>query len=135
MGHAERPDHRPHVRPLSALGRSHVRIVRRKPAAFCHRPAAPQRRRQAGGGVALERFTAAATQIEIRHLDLESNLQAHLQLIEETARAGCQLVVFPVLSVTGHNNSPDVVQLAEEADGRIFRTLQAQAKASGIIVG
>jgi predicted amidohydrolase len=83
----------------------------------------------------MERFTAAATQVAVKHLDLEHNIETHLQLIEETARAGCQLVVFPELSVTGHNSSPDVVQFAEEANGRIFSTLHAQAKASGMIVG
>ena len=29
-----------------------------------------------------------------------------LALIEEAAEAGCDLVVFPELSVTGHNGSP-----------------------------
>jgi predicted amidohydrolase len=83
----------------------------------------------------MEKFTVAATQVAVKHLAIERNLETHLQLIEETARAGCQLVVFPELSVTGHNSSPDVVQFAEEADGRIFRALQAQAKQSDILVG
>jgi predicted amidohydrolase len=83
----------------------------------------------------METFTAAATQVHVNYRDLEHNIETHLQLIEATAKAGCQLVVFPELSVTGHNGSPDVVQFAEELDGRIYRTLQAQAKTSSIIVG
>jgi predicted amidohydrolase len=83
----------------------------------------------------MQKFTAAATQLAVKHLGLKENLEAHLRLIEETARAGAQLVVFPELSVTGHNSSPDVVRDAEEANGRIFQALQAQARASGIIVG
>lgn len=83
----------------------------------------------------MERFIAAATQVAVKHLDIEHNLETHLEMIEATGRAGCQLVVFPELSVTGHNSSPDVVRDAEEANGRIYRTLQAQAQASNIIVG
>jgi predicted amidohydrolase len=83
----------------------------------------------------MEQFKAAATQLAVKHRDLEHNIETHLQLIEETARAGCRLVVFPELSVTGHNSSPDVVADAQEVKGSIYRTLQAQAKVSNIFVG
>ena len=73
----------------------------------------------------MERFTVAATQVDVRHLDVEHNLETHLRLIAETAEAGCDLVVFPETSVTGNNGSPEVTRFAEPHDGRIFRTIQA----------
>ena len=51
----------------------------------------------------MERCTVAATQLDVRHLDVEHNLETHLRLIAETAEAGCDLVVFPETSVTGSN--------------------------------
>ena len=35
----------------------------------------------------MQRCTVAATQVEARHLDVEHNLDAHLQLIGETQRS------------------------------------------------
>ena len=72
----------------------------------------------------MQRCTIAATQVDVRHLDVEHNLETHLRLIAETAEAGCDLVVFPEMSVTGHNGDPEVTRFAEPHDGRIFRTLQ-----------
>ena len=66
----------------------------------------------------------AATQVDVRHTDVEHNLETHLRLIAETAEAGCDLVVFPELSVTGHNGSAEVTRFAEPHDGRIFRAIQ-----------
>jgi predicted amidohydrolase len=80
-------------------------------------------------------FTAAATQIDTRYRDLEHNIEAHRRLICETAEAGCRLVAFPELSVTGHNASEEVVQFAEEWDGPIFQIMQAQARQRQIVIG
>ena len=82
----------------------------------------------------MEPFTVAATQVETRHLDVDHNLELHVQLIEETAAAGCHLVVFPEGSVTGSNGSEEVVRHAEPSDGRIYRTLQAEAARHRIVV-
>ena len=82
----------------------------------------------------MERFTVAATQVDTRHLDVDYNLDVHTRLIAETAEAGCDLVVFPEGSVTGNNGSPDIVRFAEPAEGRIYRSLQAEAKRHGIVV-
>ena len=83
----------------------------------------------------MEKFKVAATQVDVKYQDLEHNIETHLRLIKETAEAGCRLIVFPELSVTGHNASPEVVQFADEADGRIFRVMHEQAKACDILVG
>ena len=95
------------------------------------------RRRPRGrsrGARLMQRCTVAATQVDVRHLDVEHNLETHLRLIAETAEAGCDLVVFPETSVTGNNGSPEVTRFAESHDGRIFRTIHGQAKESGIVV-
>ncbi len=82
----------------------------------------------------MERFRLAATQVSSRYQDLDHNIDIHLRLIKETAKAGCRLVVFPELSATGHNGSPEIVRFAEEANGRIFRAIHQQARASNIVV-
>jgi predicted amidohydrolase len=76
----------------------------------------------------------AATQLDVRHLDVGHNLAAHLRLIGETADAGCDLVVFPELSVTGHNASPEVTRSAERHDGPIFEAIHERARECGIVV-
>ena len=43
----------------------------------------------------MKRFKVAATQVDVRHTDVEHNLEIHLQLIAEAAEAGCELIVFP----------------------------------------
>jgi predicted amidohydrolase len=83
----------------------------------------------------VKRCRIAVTQVDVRHLDVERNLETHLAVIDETAAAGCDLVVFPECSVTGHNGSPEVTRDAESHDGRIFRVLAGRAKERGIDVG
>jgi predicted amidohydrolase len=74
-----------------------------------------------------------AVQIEVP-LDVEHNLETHVRLIAETAADGSDLIVFPELSVTGHNSSPVVTRSAEPHDGRIFRTIHQAAREHGIVV-
>ena len=82
----------------------------------------------------MKRCKVAATQVDVRYTDVDHNLEAHLRLIAETAEAGCDLVVFPETSATGNNGSPEVTRFAEPHDGRIFRTIQEQAREYGIVV-
>jgi predicted amidohydrolase len=82
----------------------------------------------------VRRCRVAATQVDVRHGDVEHNLETHVRLIAETAEAGCDLVVFPELSVTGHNASPEVTRAAEPADGRIARLIQDAARERRIVV-
>ena len=82
----------------------------------------------------MKRCMVAATQVDARHLEIDHNLELHLQLIAETAEAGCDLVVFPETSVNGNNGSPDVTRFAEPHDGRIYHALRQQAATSGIVV-
>jgi predicted amidohydrolase len=53
----------------------------------------------------MEPFRVAAKQLDVRHLDVDHNLEEHLRLIRAAAEDSCRLVVFPELSVTGHNGS------------------------------
>ena len=83
----------------------------------------------------MQRCRVAVTQVDVRHLDVAHNLETHRAVIAETAESGCDLVVFPECSVTGHNGSPDVTRDAEPHDGRIFETIAAAAREAGIVVG
>ena len=76
----------------------------------------------------------AATQLAARQVEVDHNLELHLRLIAETAEAGCDLVVFPELSVTGHNGSPEVTRCAERYDGPIYEAIHARAKECRTIV-
>jgi predicted amidohydrolase len=82
----------------------------------------------------MERCTVAATQVDVRHLDVAANLETHLRLIAETAAAGCDLVVFPEAGLTGHNGSQEVIRAAEPHDGPIFGAIHAAAREHGIVV-
>lgn len=83
----------------------------------------------------MKRCRVAATQVDVRHLDVEHNLETHRRLIGETAAAGCDLVVFPECSVTGHNGTAEVTRGAEPVDGRISRAIAGWAAEAGIVVG
>ena len=82
----------------------------------------------------MQRCRVAATQIDVRVADVERNLAAHLRLIAETAEAGCDLVVFPEVGITGLNGSAEVTRFAEPHDGPIFEAILEQARACGIVV-
>ena len=82
----------------------------------------------------MDRLRVAATQVAVRHLDVGHNLELHLRLIAEAAESGCDLVLFPELSVTGHNGSPEVSRFAEPYDGAIFEAIHGRAKECGIVV-
>ncbi len=82
----------------------------------------------------MRKCRVATTQVDVRAADVEHNLAAHLRLIEETAEAGCDLVVFPELGITGLNGSAEVTRVAEPGDGPVFQAVHRQARACGIVV-
>src|SRR5438552_3869196 len=82
----------------------------------------------------MKRFKVATTQLHVRHMDVERNLEAHFQLIGRAADADCDLVVFPELSVTGHNGTPEITRGAEPSDGPIYRAIHDKARSRKIIV-
>jgi predicted amidohydrolase len=76
----------------------------------------------------------AAVQVNIRHLATGENVARHLDLIDEAKARGADIVVFPELSATGHNGSPEVVRDAEAADGPIYATIAKRAAERGVFV-
>jgi predicted amidohydrolase len=80
-------------------------------------------------------FKVAATQLAVRHRDTGGNLALHARFIGEAAKSSCQLVVFPELSVTGHNGTAEITRDAEPLDGRIFHAMKDEAKRHDIVVG
>ncbi len=130
----ERPDREPELILSKTAG-----IVCVDPGDRHHGAGRQRGRDRARGGslgarLKVKRFKVAATQVDVRHTDVEHNLEIHLQLIAEAAEAGCELIVFPETSATGNNGSVEVTRFAEPHDGRIFETIRKQAKACGIVV-
>lgn len=84
----------------------------------------------------MRQFKIATVQMNALKDDLQHNLDVHLQYIEEAARDGCALVVFPELSVTAHYGDPAVTQFAQPSTGGHVHSLMAeQAKKHDIIIG
>ena len=83
----------------------------------------------------MERFRVATTQLHVRHMAVARNLDLHLRFIDQAADAACHLLVFPELSVTGHNGTPEITRAAEPAEGPIYRAIQEKARNRGIVVG
>ena len=84
----------------------------------------------------MQRCRVAVTQVDVRHRNPEHNLETHARLIAETAVAGCQLVVFPELSVTGHNGSPGSPPVCRAERWPHFpQGTHDEARRHGIIVG
>jgi predicted amidohydrolase len=46
-------------------------------------------------------YTVAVAQMSVKLGDVDSNLEKHLEYIEEASEAGASLLVFPELSLTG----------------------------------
>jgi predicted amidohydrolase len=97
----------------SALGRLHREEQRRRSADTSDRhPSLADRRRPAVWHDLGMRVLLAA--ITCQKGDIEGNLVRHRQVLREAARAGCDLAVFPELSLTG---SVDAVRHPERAIG------------------
>jgi predicted amidohydrolase len=82
----------------------------------------------------MQAFRVAATQFNTRNLALADNVERHVAVIGGAVAAGCSLVCFPELSITGHNGSDDIVRDAQTLDGKAVGTIAAEARASGIFV-
>ena len=79
-------------------------------------------------------FRVAATQVDVRSADVGHNLDTHRRLIAEAAAGGCALIVFPELSISGHNAGPEVTRASEPYDGPIFAAIRDVARAHRIVV-
>jgi predicted amidohydrolase len=82
----------------------------------------------------MKRFRVATTQLYVRHMDVKRNLAAHFEIIGQAADAACDLVVFPELSITGHNGTPEVTRAAELSNGPIYQAICEKAQRHRIVV-
>ena len=82
----------------------------------------------------MEKFRIAAVQMNALKDDLDHNIKTHIRFVEETAKSGCNFVMFPELSVTAHYGDEKALQFAEAANGDIFHTMHEQAKKHNIII-
>jgi predicted amidohydrolase len=84
----------------------------------------------------LRRFKIATVQMNALRGDLDHNLEVHSHFARKAADDGCELVMFPELSVTAHYGGEDVTSLAEEATrGTIFETMRGLAQRLDCVIG
>ncbi len=79
----------------------------------------------------------ALAQISTRLGDVNANLEKHLDLIQQAANSGTDLIVFPELSLTGYCLQDLVPTVAHEAtvDDPVFKPLLEASQKMDVIVG
>jgi len=70
-------------------------------------------------------------QIAPRRADTEGNIEDHVDVILEAGRRGCQLVLFPEMSLTGYETFA-ARSLASSLDDSCWERLQGACDASGV---
>ena len=84
----------------------------------------------------MQRFKIATVQMNALRGDLNHNLEVHSHFARKAADDGCELVMFPELSVTAHYGGEDVTSLAEEAtQGTIVETMRGLAQRLDCVIG
>jgi len=70
-----------------------------------------------------EKITVGAAQITTVPEDIEANLETHLELIAQARAQGCDLLVFPELSLTGYTLSDQSFRLARSRQSKVIRQI------------
>ena len=70
-----------------------------------------------------EKLVVAAAQIPTVPEDIDTNLEAHLDYIAQARAQGCDLVVFPELSLTGYTLSDESFRLARSRHSKVVRRI------------
>jgi len=70
-----------------------------------------------------EKITVGAAQITTVPEDIEANLETHLELIAQARAQGCDLLVFPELSLTGYTLSDQSFRLARSRHSKVIRQI------------
>jgi Predicted amidohydrolase len=70
-----------------------------------------------------EKLVVAAAQIPTVPEDIEANLETHLDYIAQARARGCDLVVFPELSLTGYTLSDESFRLARSRHSKVIRQI------------
>lgn len=82
-----------------------------------------------------ERLRVACAQMESAVGDPKANLAKHLDWIGRALKKGCDLLVFPELSLTGYGAWPYVPDIARKADCLELRRLAEAADSMKVVVG
>jgi len=77
----------------------------------------------------------AMAQIAPRLGDVEANLETHLEIAGKARAAGCDLVVFPELSLTGYLLADQVPEVALQLDDPRLETLRHASLECDLLVG
>lgn len=81
------------------------------------------------------KFKIAAVQMNALKDNLAHNIEVHRRIINEVAEDGCQLVMFPELSVTAHYGEENVTATAEPAgQGKIYEIMHDLAKRYRLVI-
>ena len=70
-----------------------------------------------------EKITVGAAQITTVPEDIEANLETHLEVIAQARVQGCDLLVFPELSLTGYTLSDQSFRLARSRHSKVIRQI------------
>ncbi len=70
-----------------------------------------------------EKLVVAAAQIPTVPEDIQANLETHLDYIAQARARGCDLVVFPELSLTGYTLSDESFRLARSRHSKVIRQI------------
>ena len=70
-----------------------------------------------------EKITVGAAQIATVPEDIEANLETHLEMIAQARAHGCDLLVFPELSLTGYTLSDRSFRLARSRHSKVIRQI------------
>ena len=70
-----------------------------------------------------ENITVGAAQIATTPEDIDANVDTHLDFIEQARGAGCDLLVFPELSLTGYTLSDQSYRLARSRQAPVIRKI------------
>ena len=70
-----------------------------------------------------EKITVGAAQITTVPEDIDANLETHLELIAQARARGCDLLVFPELSLTGYTLSDQSFRLARSRHSKVIRQI------------
>lgn len=78
---------------------------------------------------------AALAQIAPRLADVSANLALHEQTVNDAVGLGCDLVVFPELSLTGYALEETFADVATPLDGPQMQVLRLLSRRAAIVVG
>jgi len=70
-----------------------------------------------------EKITVGAAHIATVPEDIEANLETHLEMIAQARAHGCDLLVFPELSLTGYTLSDRSFRLARSRHSKVIRQI------------